>query len=127
MDVIFEIEEQWRGLLARGRVPIITSQDDIVTEGGDTTFRWKTFPLEDGNWELDFIPSRNNSYLAPEVKHATEIPCSMHPNAFLYGLGVWLRVDAGVRNIDEMFPSSLFYLVRRCMLDKPPDRSFVYA
>ena len=127
MDAIFEIEEQWRWLLARGRVPIITSQSDIVSVDGSLSFRWETFPLKDGRWELSFIPSRDNHYLAPEVKNATEIPCLLHTNAFMYGLGTWLLVSAGARNLDDLFPSSLFYTVRRCMLDKPEDRSFVYA
>ena len=127
MELVSQMTQIFDDILNSGSVPIIQSPDDIQISDGLYRFRGTTMPIvNDQFWRLEFIPDKSNLYLAPEVINAQSIPCMLPMQSYLYGFAIWILEHLNCK-LNDLYPSSLFYCLERCLVSDAKNRILRYV
>ena len=127
MNTVLNIAHIFDDLLSLKQVPLITKQDDIQEIDGNYRFCGNTKQIvKDQYWVMDFIPDKSNKYLPPEVRNINQIPSNIPMHSFLYGFAQWMLVELDC-TLDELYPSSMYYCLSRCLIDNPTKRILRYV
>lgn len=127
MNTVLNIAHIFDDLLSLKQVPLITKQDDIQEIDGNYRFCGTTKQVvNDEYWIMDFIPDKTNKYLSPEVRNITQIPSKIPVHSFLYGFAQWMLVELDC-TLDELYPSSMYYCLSRCLVYDPTKRILRYV
>ena len=127
MDAVSQMTHVFDEILSSGKIPIIQSYDDIECTNGLYRFcGTKTLLIDNQYWRLEFIPDRSNPYLPPEVISAKCIPCTLPMQSYLYGFGIWVLKHMNCK-LSDLYPSSLFYCLDRCLANDAESRILRYV
>tara|TARA_Y100000591_G_C21813657_1_gene689383 strand:- start:1075 stop:1701 length:627 start_codon:yes stop_codon:yes gene_type:complete len=86
-------------------------------------------PLEKEDNIKIMKPLTKSIFLAPELKTITKLPALVNQSCGLYSIATLVLHSLGLENTQsdrcKLMPSSLFYLLERCCVDTPSERTFL--
>lgn len=129
--MILDIGGQIESLRENGLGILYLTTDDITaTSDGSYVLTPSENPLscdERGMLLIDRPFIYNEDTMAPELKHINILPSNVYYTSVYYSLKTLVLKVLGIETIEKIYPTKLYYLIQRCLIDDPKNRIFIFV
>lgn len=128
VKMVLDVGKQIQTLNKQGYGVLYVTLDDITeTKDGFVLNSKHLYSCDSSGYILIDAPFKiNEPYMSPELKRVDTIPSNVYYTCVYYSFKQLVLDFLEEKDTNSLYPSKLFFLLERCIVNNPLDRVFLY-